>query len=276
MRLFLLCCAAILIYTANTVYGQVQADTSQRLYDKITYRIDSSHIQSTIRIGGSLAGQYNSSLDAPIQIGPADNTGGYYYHYGLNGDLADLNLHPELSFSIDGLLISHFRYRFQLAYDAFGFGWSDGMPLNNGAPLPYYQNSTGAASLKLSAGLQEASDYFLLDLGYGEYLFAGHGVGASNGPATPYNEVASSLFTWGITAGEDIPLLSHRLYLSPEIYYSRNTPTIHPIENFIPNTFSLGFRLNLEWVILEHYQQIEEGRQKNRRVDLKQVNGKDR
>ena len=31
--------------------------------------------------------------------------------------------------------------------------------------------------------------------------------------------------------------------------------------DFIPNTFSIGVRLNLEWVLFEHYPQIEEKRE---------------
>jgi outer membrane protein OmpA-like peptidoglycan-associated protein len=146
-----------------------------------------------------------------------------------------------------------------LAFDEYGFGWSDGIPLNNGsASLRYYSNSTGALAFKLSAGYQIDRVYFLLGLGFGNYLYAAHGIGPSAGPSTPTNEVSSPILSWGITAGEDIPLTDHRLYLSPELLFSKNTPTDHPSDNFIPKTISLGFRLNLEWVLFEQYRQKTE------------------
>ncbi len=246
---------------AETVFAQGQKPDVHRLYQDTIYHADSSHIINTVRAGGSLAFQYNSSLDAPLQIGPVSYglVPGYYYQFGENGDLADFNLYPEVSIGLDGLLAEHFRYRIQLAFDEYGFGWSDGIPLNNGsALLRYYSNSTEVLALKLSAGYQMDRVYFLLGLGYGNYLYAAHGIGPSAGPSTPTNEVSSPIFSWGITAGEDIPLTDRWLYLSPELLFSKNNPTNHPSDNFIPKTISLGFRLNLEWVLFEQYRQTTE------------------
>jgi outer membrane protein OmpA-like peptidoglycan-associated protein len=95
-------------------------------------------------------------------------------------------------------------------------------------------------------------------LGYGTYLSAAHGIGATPSPPAVNNEDPASLFRLEFTAGDDIPLSSNKLYLSPEIFYSSNSPTNHPPINFIPNTFSLGIRINLQWVLFEHYRQTEE------------------
>jgi OmpA family len=254
MRAQFLCFITLFICTGRVARAQEHA------YEDITYRNDTSHIQSTLRMGGSLAAQYNSSLDAPLSIGSEVNgvLTGNIYQYGSNGDNADFNLFPEISLGMDGILAEHLRYRFQVAFDEYGFGWSDGIPLNNTYTVPYYRNSTQTLALKLSAGYQTGGAYFLLGAGYGDYLYAAHGIGASPGPPLVKNEVASALFTWGLTVGEDIPLANHKLYFSPEIYYSNNGPTNHPVVDFIPNTFSLGIRLNLEVVLFEHYQQIEE------------------
>ena len=255
--------AAFTVCVSGIAVAQEMSGESQRSYEDISYRDDSSEIQSTLRVGGSIAGQYNSSLDEPISIGSEVNgvLTGNIYQYGSNGDNADFNLFPEVGLIADGLLFQHLRYRFQLDYDEYGFEWSDGIPLNNAFSVPYYRNSTEALAFKVSAGFQGGGAYFMLGAGYGDYLYAAHGVNASSDPPLVKNEVASALFTWGFTVGEDFPLTDHKLYLSPEIYYSNNGPTNHPAVDFIPNTFSIGVRLNLDWVLFEHYPQIEEKRE---------------
>jgi outer membrane protein OmpA-like peptidoglycan-associated protein len=260
MKTHFLFCVVLITVVVGRVRAQEKGGESKRAYEDISYRNDSSHLQSTLRVGGSFAAQYNSSLDAPISIGSEVNgvLTGSIYQYGSNGDNADFNMFPEAGLIVDGLLFEHLRYRLQLDYDGYGFGWSDGLPLNNTFSIPYYRNSTEALACKVSAGFQGGGAYFLFGAGYGDYLYGAHGIGVSPDPATPKNEVASTLFTWGFTAGEDFPLTDHKLYFSPEIYYSNNGPTNHPLVDFIPNTFSLGIRLNLEWVLFEHYQQIEE------------------
>ena len=96
MRLYLLFFFAFIVCISEITVAQETGSESQRSYEDISYRDDSSEIQSTLRVGGSIAGQYNSSLDEPISIGSEVNgvLTGNIYQYGSNGDNADFNFVP--------------------------------------------------------------------------------------------------------------------------------------------------------------------------------------
>ncbi|HEY3874218.1 MAG TPA: OmpA family protein [Candidatus Kapabacteria bacterium] len=231
-----------------------------RVYEDISTRNDSTRVRSSFSLGASAALQYNSSLEAPLVIGQEINgqlTGSTFQYGNEANGAADFNLFPEFALVADGLFDEHIRYRAQAMYSEFGFDWSDGVPSTE----PYYRNSTSAWALKLSGGYQAERIYFLLSVGYGSYIQAMHGIGAGSIPPLIKTKVNSPLLTWGLVFGEQFVLSEHSIYLLPEIYYSNNNPMNQPVFNFIPPTYSLGLRLNLEFVLSEHFIPIEEKRE---------------